>query len=409
LAGFLSAGWWIPARAGNGIEDIGVSAQAQGRGGADVGVGDSALSQVDNPATLTLQECRRYDFMGKVILPRAEWVGPGGAATSAYGVLPAVSVGMADHLTDDLSWGWAIHTKSGLASKYDNRHLQIPQFVLTDRSDYEDLAMPVDFAYKLSDQLSIGAGARVEVISTRFTDVFGPAILNFERAYAVGGGFQGGLYYKACDTVNFGVAYRSPTWCGSLDGGDAQLQGFGLLNFNTSLGAARIDNFRLPQRVSVGGSWDATERVRLVTEARWINYSDSSFNSTIIHAGGLGPLVPQDLPFPLKYKDQYVFIGGAEFKLDEHWIWRVGYNYGTPPVEHSGLLPTTSVIPKHNITTGLQYQKDNWWVSAGYILGVTSTLNSSDGNGFLGAPNDYVVSRLSQTQHNIFVGFGFTR
>jgi long-chain fatty acid transport protein len=409
LVGVVWAGAGRRVQASNGLEPIAISSRSQGRGGADTGVGDSALSQVDNPATLTLQDCRTFDSVGKIILPRSEWVGPAGTVNSGYGVLPAFNFGMAAPLSDDLSWGWAVYTKTGEASKYDNAHLQIPQLVLTDRADLEDVAIEANLAYKITDQLSVGVGPRLEVASTRFTDVFGPAVFNFERGYAVGGGFQAGLYYKVCDTINVGVGYRSPTWCGSLDGGNAQIQFIGLLNTSADLGPVRIDNLRLPQRVSVGGSWDATDRLRLATEARWINYSDSTLNSTIIHQNGLAPLVPAGLPFPLRYKDEYVFIVGGDFKVDEHWTVRAGYNYGTPPVEHQGLLPTASVITTHNITAGLEYRKDNWWVNVGYILGLTTTLASSDVNGFLGTPNDYSASRLSLTEHTIFVGLGFNR
>jgi long-subunit fatty acid transport protein len=406
---FLVAEWLPATRASDGVEAVGVSAQSEGRGGADVAVGDSAMSHIDNPALLLMHECTTYDLAGKLVIPRFEWVGPAGKAYSNV-IVPALNVGASIPVNEDFSWGWAMYTKSGDATRYNNHHLQIPQIELTDRSDYENVAFPINFAYRVSDRLWLGAGGRFEIASTRFSDVFGPAYFTFQRGYAVGGGFQAGLLYKACDTVNIGVGYRSPTWCGSLDGGDGTIQVFPLVPNSTSLGEAHIDNFRLPQRISGGVAWDATERVKLSGEIRYINYSNSTLGSTVIHTGGtLAPLVPADLPFPLKYKDQLVLIGGADFKVNEHWTWRVGYNYGTAPVENSGLLPTASVIPQHNVTTGLQFNKDNWWVTGGYILSATTVMNTSGGNGFLGAPNDYAASRLSQTMHSLFVGIGFKR
>jgi long-chain fatty acid transport protein len=406
---FLVASGLPSASASDGVEPVGISAQSEGRGGADVAVGDSGMSHADNPALLLLHDCTTYDFAGKLVIPRFEWVGPAGTATSNV-LIPALSAGVSIPVTDDFSWGWAMYTKSGDATRYNNRHLQIPQIELQDRSDYENFAFPINFAYRVTDRLFIGAGGRVEVASTRFSDVFGPAYFTFERGYAVGGGFQAGLLYKVCDTVNFGLAYRSPTWFGSLDGGDATIQVFPLVPNSTNLGEAHIDNFRLPQRISAGLSWDATEKVKLSGEIRYLNNSNSSLGSTVIHTGGtLAPLVPADLPFPLKYKDQLVLIGGADFKLTDNWTWRVGYNYGTAPVENSGLLPTASIIPQHNVTTGLQLNRDNWWVTAGYVLSVTTVMNSSGGNGFLGAPNDYASSRLSQTLHSLVFGIGFKR
>src|SRR5687767_8293589 len=48
----------------DGVELLGVSTQAQTRGGADVAVGDTALSQVENPATLSLTPAQlsRFEF-----------------------------------------------------------------------------------------------------------------------------------------------------------------------------------------------------------------------------------------------------------------------------------------------------------------------------------------------------------
>jgi long-chain fatty acid transport protein len=406
---FLAAGWLPGARASDGVEPIGTSAQSEGRGGADVAIGDSGMSHVDNPALLLQHDCRTFDFAGKLVIPRLEWVGPAGTATSNE-LVPILNMGETIPINDDFSWGWAVYTKSGVATRYNNHYLQIPEIELTDRSDFENVALPLNLAYRISDYLYIGAGGRFEVATTRFSDVFGPAYFNFERGWAVGGGFQAGLLFKPCDTLSFGAAYRSPTWFDNLHGGHAQIQVFPLVPTTTDLGPASINNFREPQRISAGIAWDATCWLKLSGEIRYINYSNSSLGSTVIHtAGTLAPLVPKDLPFPLNYKDEIVLIGGADFKLNDRWTWRAGYNYGTAPVENNGLLPTASIIPQHNVTTGLQFTKDNWWVTGGYILSATKVMNASGGNGFLGAPNDYAFSKLSQTLHTMFIGIGFKR
>ena len=43
------------------------------------------------------------------------------------------------------------------------------------------------------------------------------------------------------------------------------------------------------------------------------------------------------------YKDQWVFAGGAEFKLDENWRLGVGYNYGTDPVAKKRRRPVVQI------------------------------------------------------------------
>jgi long-subunit fatty acid transport protein len=409
----LAGGWLSAARGSNGVEDFGVSAPAQARGGADVAIGDTALSQVDNPASMSfLPDCRTYDFMSKIILPRVEWAGPTGTSQSTIAVIPAVNAAAAFQIDDDLSWGFALHTKGGQADSFRHHSLFVPSaIVLRDRADFEDVDIPLNFSYRVTDKLCIGLGARVEVASLRFTVDFGPVDANFERGYAVGGGFQGGAIYKATDCLTLGIAYRSPTWFGSLDGGDADVRVFIPRDGSiaASLGSASIHNFLLPQRISAGAAYDLTPDIKLVTEARWINYEHSSLRQFNVNTNGLAfPPVPRVVPFPIAYRDEGVFIVGAEFKLTECLKWAVGYNYNTDPLKENSLLPIADVTNKHNITTGVTLSRCNWWITAGYAIGLTSTLQAN-GTTTFPSPNDYPTSKMSETQHNLFMGFGFTR
>ena len=66
-----------------------------------------------------------------------------------------------------------------------------------------------------------------------------------------------------------------------------------------------------------------------------------------------------------------------------------------------------STIAKHHITAGVRYERDNWWIGAGYILGMREKMT---GVGYSRIPLgiDYGLSRLEQTQHSLAVGFGFS-
>ena len=107
---------------------IDVSTQARGRGGADVAVGDSALSQVDNPATLALRprDIKQFDFSGQLIFPVVHWDGPFDDADSEIKILPLGNVGVSFPIDDKLTFGLAMHSKAGLAARYSIRHMMIP-------------------------------------------------------------------------------------------------------------------------------------------------------------------------------------------------------------------------------------------------------------------------------------------
>jgi long-chain fatty acid transport protein len=395
---------WSPSATGtDDLEPIGVSMESNARGGADVAVGDSALSQIDNPATLALAYRDKYQFdvAGQLGISIAPWEGPIDSANSERRLFPLCNLGLAIPVDDRLTIGLALHSKAGLGTLYNIRHLMIPFMKRRVGGDLKVIDPQFNLGYKLTEKLSVGAGVRAEMATAEFSTVLGPADLDFGRGYAFGGGCQAGLHYQARQDLSFGLGYRSPTWSGDLAGGDAKASLFGLLP--TRLGKGNIDEFRLPQKITAGTAWDATDWLKLVGEVRWLNYSNSTFDATTIATSGL---VDLRYPFPLGYLDQWVFIGGAEFKLDDHWTLGVGYHYGTEPVSRSNLLPMGSTVTQHHATVGLRYERERWWVGGGYILAFPTSLRGG-GSSDIPLGIDYGLSEIEQTQHVFSVGFGF--
>lgn len=385
------------------IEPIGVSAQSRMRGGADVAVGDSALSQIDNPGTLSLQPRDLYslDEASKVAIVDMPWRGPFGTTKSDYKLIHLHNMGLAIPMDDRLTFGLALHSKAGLGTRYYQRHLMIPWMKRRVGADTKDIAFNFGGAYKVTDKLSLGLGGRVEVATSEFSKVLGPADVNFGRGYAYGAGFQTGLHYQVTDDLSLGLAYRSPTWFGDLSGGSAKASLFGFLP--VPLGEAAISDLQLPQKVTAGAAWDVTDWWKLIGEVRWLNYGTGSFNNLTIATDGV---VDLRYPVPLGYKDIWAFILGTEFKLDEHWVLGAGYHYTTTPVDRANLSPTCSIPVQHHGTIGLRYETKRWWVGGGYVLAFRQSLK---GPGYSNIPLgiDYGFSEVAQTQHMISIGFGY--
>ena len=386
----------------NGIEPIDTSLQARIRGGVDVAIGDSVLSQIDNPASLARYDTCRFDFSGQLCFPSAHWYSPLGHSDSGIRLVPLGNAAIAMPVSDRLTLGLALHSKAGLASRYHMRHLLIPFMKRRVGTDAKMIGLHLNLGYRLTDKLYVGAGVRGEAATSKFSLVLGPADAEFGRGCAYGGGFQFGMQYRATDDLTVGLAYRSPSWFGDLGGGEAKASLFGLLP--VELGPGRIESLLLAQKVTAGAAWEATDWLTLAGEVRWINYGDSSYDSLTVATDGVLAL---RIPLPLGYKDQWVFAVGADIKLDDHWTLGLGYNYGTDPVKRSNLLPMGSTIAQHHVTTGLRYSRDNWWAGVGYILALHETM---DGGGCSRIPLgiDYGVSRIEQTQHSLVVGFGFS-
>lgn len=392
------------AMASDGFEPIGVSMQATARGGADVAVGDTAISQIDNPASLSLRprHALKLDVANENAFVSNEWNGPLESASSQVRFFPLLNSGISVPINDRLTLGAAVHSRGGFSSRFDARHLLIPFMERRVFSDLKVFTFPVNVAYKITDRLSAGIGFRTEVATARFGTVLGPADVDISRGWAVGGGFQAGLHYQARKDLAFGLGYRSPTWFNDLRGGDAKASLLGLLPLE--LGKADIDMLRLPQRIMLGAAWDVTDRVKLIGETRWINYSSSTLHSTTLAIDG-----PIDIryPLPLGYRDQGVFILGSEIKLAERWKLGLGYHYATPNISPSHLFPEGSIIANHHFTLGLRYETPKWWAGAGYLIGLPATLR---GNGCSHIPLgvDYGFGSIRQMQQALLVGFGLT-
>ena len=315
-------------------------------------------------------------------------------------LIPIGDAGIAFPAGDRFAWGLAVHGKSGLGSRYYAQHLLIPFQRRRAEADCKDIALYLSGAYRLTDKLSIGGGIRGEVLTSEFSAVLGPADVEFGRGYAYGLGFQFGMHYQATDRLAFGVAYRSPTWAGDVRGGQARASLLGVLP--VPLGDANIDTVRLPQRVAAGAAWDVTDWCKLVGEVRWLNYSNSVWNNLTVATDGV---VDLRVPLPLGYRDQWIFIAGADFKLSERWTLGVGYNYGRTPTTSKHVFPIGTVLAEHHATVGLRYARDNWWVGAGYVLGFHGSM-SGTGRSSIPFGIDYATSTLEQTQHSLIIGMG---
>jgi long-subunit fatty acid transport protein len=387
----------------DGTEVLAASPKAEARGGADVAVGDSALSQIDNPATLTLapRDLEQLDFAFPMGFLVASWPGPLDSAGSEKRYELAGQMGLTMPVDDRLTLGVAFHTKSGEGTRYDFRHLLIPITRRRVLSDMDAVDLEFNVGYKLTEKLSVGAGARLDVTTAKFSTVLGPVDANIGRGYAYGGDFMLGLHYRLRDDLAFGLAYRSPAWMSDLDGGRGKASLLGLLPI--PLGAAGIREFKLPQKIATGLAWDATDWLKLVGEVRWLNYSNSFFHSFTVDTETLGGL---GIPLPLGYRDQWAFMAGAEFKLSEHWRLGTGYHYATQAIPRDNLLPEGDALPHEHIMAGLRYEQKKWWAGLGYIIALPETLR---GSGWSNIPLgfDYGLSEIRQSQHIISMGFGF--
>jgi long-subunit fatty acid transport protein len=195
------------------------------------------------------------------------------------------------------------------------------------------------------------------------------------EGWGVNGGV--GLVWQPCGQLSLGLSYRSMTHLetrGDANGNAAaQLQNSGAGSFRPDFHYDATVNTKLPQIISAGVAWRATERWNFLAQVDWINWSDSFDALDIRLANGdnadingfLGTDRADDVT-RLNWRDRFVFRGGVEFAATGDVTLRAGYAYGESPIPAATLTPMSAAILEHTITAGAEWRRGRWILAVAY-------------------------------------------
>jgi len=209
---------------------------------------------------------------------------------------------------------------------------------------------------------------------------------------AKGTGFAGKLggTYKVNDKVTVGAVYHSKTDLGKLEATGANVtfnanvdQGFVTTGTPNGVyapmtipvrGKISVKDFQWPQMIGAGVAYQATDKLMLVFDYKWINWADVMkdfkmvFTADASQAGlaqGFAGTVLDATLFQ-KWKDQNVFMLGAGYKVTDDFTVRVGANFSNNPIPDTYLNPLFPAIIK-----------DHYMVGVGYMLSKASSIDAS--------------------------------
>jgi len=366
------------------------------RGGTEVAVGDTALSQVRQPASVVLHPVLRFDGKISSIFPINKWNGVIDGDVFTKPALPNFAVAIVGPLTERSGWGLSVFSKTGWNGKFgnfDSRYLfsSVPQNASASVLNY---GAQLNFGTKVAERLYCGGGPRVELARYGSSTVYGPGKLVLGNQWSVGGGFNLGILYRLSERVMLGSGYRSPTWLGPAAKGRFEL--FDGTSFPARVPASQTV---LPQRVMVGASWRKSEKLMVAVEGAWVNYRYSLFGHTYVDS-----LVP--LAYPAQLKNILIGNVGADYELSRHWGVSAGYAFNTNPVPRSAILPGFTSNSQNNLTCGLRYRRKNWWAGIAYVIALPNrTSNHSNRVPPLGI--DYTRASVRNIVQSITYGVGF--
>lgn len=179
--------------------------------------------------------------------------------------------------------------------------------------------------FKLSEFLSVGIGPTVQYFKVRLNSASGIGAANRNVTLEGddwSGGFAAGVTLTPTDGTTIGIGYRS----------SIRHELNGTFRVPSALAPAGIVTpirvaLNLPEQLTVGITQQVTPVLKVSAGFEWMNWSrlgTAAIVSTLTEAPAR--------PFPLNYKDGYLYSVGAEYQLTSDLAIRVGTGYEQSPI-----------------------------------------------------------------------------
>lgn len=334
------------------------SAYYQGMSFAGAGTGDTLSSMYWNSAAAASAPGMNSETHVTLIVPDSQITATGGILTGGScgtalsncesgdiadpAVVPASYANY--QLNDRLYFGLAINSGFGLVTKPDNTHWAGAALAIT--SDVFSLNINPTIAYKLTPELTIGAGIQVEYLDVRLNR--GPAgggdIGRSADLDDIGIGATVGVNWTPMVGTSIGVGYRSAV---SFD-----LEGDYANVFTGGANRAAQSELTLPEIVTIGFRQALTEKLDLLAGYEWTNWS--RLGSPTVSVQG----APSET-LRLEYDDGHFVSAGLEYDYSPETTLRLGIAWEKSPIsdkERNVLLPDAdriwlSVGASHKLTS----------------------------------------------------------
>lgn len=370
----------LPAAAqasGYQLKEQSVSGQGTAFAGISAGGNGDASSMFFNPATMGLVQGNQFVQTFTGILPysklesasarRAPYAGGttitgrtdvGDAAQDA--VLPAGY--FVYSVNDDLKLGISGNGPWGLVTDYSYDWVGRYHGV---RSDLRTYNFGPTMSYQVNPVLTVGFGLQIQYMKAKLSQVndFGlrlgrPGSLDLSSDITGddwGYGFTAGVLYQPLPTTRIGLGFRSAVTHeleGDIEISNRPAALAGVLP--TTAGASAKTT--TPEVVSLGAYHELTDRIAIMGEVQWTNWSRFRELRVVFDSPALGTSATEE-----EWKDSWFFALGAAYKATDRLVLRTGVGYDQSPISNAYRTPR---IP----------DADRTWVSVGAGYKVTDSI-----------------------------------
>ena len=345
--------------AGFYIQEQSVSGQGASFAGSGAQPRDASI-QFFNPAGMTYLPGGNAHIGVTVLVPEADLSNTGttlpvGAPASTgdggnpYDPTPVPSAYISQQITDKLWLGLGISAPFGLSNDYDDGWFGRYDSTSTKLTTID---VTPSVAYKYSDWLSVGGSVIIQKASAELQkNLFGTS----EGTQSLDGdditaGFKVGVLAEPWQGTRLGAEYRSEI--------RHELSGRLIIRNTAGADANIVGNadLNLPDMASFSVAHDVNDRLTLLGSATWFGWNDfDEIQVTNIVGGNVGNAIVQN------YQTSMAYSAGFDYKLNDAWTVRAGYQYDETPTTDEYRTTLTPDGDRHWFSAGSTYNWDDKW------------------------------------------------
>lgn len=342
--------------------------RAMGMGNAFTGLANDPSALFFNVAGITQLKGTQFSFGSTLIAPSASFTGPSATHPKLESKLKSryftpINFYYTQEITPELSVGLGVNNPYGLGTEWEEDWIGRYRTVETEIRTFN---FTPSVAYKINDQLSIGAGAIIsyaDVIITRKIALTTPPLpdANIElKGDNLAYGFLAGILYKPTKELQLGASFRSNVKYSfegdvkvTLDPSIPEPVSTAIMNAMPKGGIEAP--FKTPYNATFGLAFFASPELTITGDFQYNAWS--SYDKLEITFKDL-PIIPGTNPSvsEREFEDSYIIRAGCEYIMNPTIALRGGLFYDKNPIKDERLDPMLPDADRIGFNVGVGYK-----------------------------------------------------
>ncbi|MFA6457402.1 MAG: outer membrane protein transport protein, partial [Bacteroidota bacterium] len=317
-------------------------ARAMAQGGAWAARAYDGSAMFFNPAGLGFQTSGSVYLGTTIIMPTVSFYGPTNLGQSTKNEMVAqtftpINVYVTYPVMEGLTVGIGVNNPYGLGTEWDENWTGR---YITQKIDLQSFYFTPTVGYKVTDQLSIGAGVNYVTGDVTLSRMVSPGDAQVKLDLSgTGMGFNFGAIFKATNELSIGASYRSSV---KIDAeGTAKFKPTSAL-FPEGDAAAALE---LPATAFVGVAYKVMPNFEVEADYQFVGWSSYKELKIDFKKNNSTSTSPKN------YEDTYIIRVGGEYTMDALQI-RFGYLFDNNPVTDHYTEPLLPDADRNGINIG---------------------------------------------------------